>query len=48
MPSVSSLPVKKMDTTIETNVEIIQKLVLKFNPTLLLAFRNPPEKKILM
>jgi hypothetical protein len=37
------MPSKIMDTSSEMIVGIIQ-LVLKVNPTLLLAFRNPPEK----
>ena len=36
------MPSKMMDTSSEMNVDI--QLVLKVNPTLLLAFRNPPEK----
>ena len=37
------MPSKMMVNISEKNVEIIQ-LFLKVNPTLLLAFRNPPEK----
>jgi hypothetical protein len=37
------MPSKMMVNISEKNDEIIQ-LVLKVNPTLLLAFRNPPEK----
>jgi hypothetical protein len=38
------MPSKIMDTSSEMNVEKIIELILKVNPTLLLAFRNPPEK----